>query len=95
MKWSGFSEKSVILFGHLVKHYFSHLQIPRFKCCRFQHHIKNLHLIVIFTVSNRISLVIAFFSKYNVMGWQNRLKFIGKTNWLKISLQNAYFYYFG
>ena len=25
------------------------------------------------------------------MGWQNRLKFIGKTNRLKISLQNAYF----
>ena len=30
----------------------------------------------------------------NVMGWQNRLKFSGKTNQLKISLQNAYFYYF-
>ena len=30
-----------------------------------------------------------------VMGWQNRLKFIGKTNRLKISFQNAYFYYFG
>ena len=29
-----------------------------------------------------------------VMGWQNWVKFIGKTNQLKISLQNAYFYYF-
>ena len=28
--------------------------------------------------------------QYNVMGWQNRLKFVGKTNRLKISLQNAY-----
>ena len=33
--------------------------------------------------------------KICVMGWQNRLKFIGKTNQLKISLQNAYLYYFG
>ena len=31
----------------------------------------------------------------NVMGWQNRLKFIGETNQLKISVLNAYFYYFG
>ena len=30
-----------------------------------------------------------------VMGWQNRLKFSGKTNQLKILLQNVYFYYFG
>ena len=30
-----------------------------------------------------------------VMGWQNRLKFIGKTSRLKISLQNVYFYCFG
>ena len=30
-----------------------------------------------------------------VMGWQSRLKFNGKTNRSKISLQNAYFYYFG
>ena len=26
---------------------------------------------------------------------KNQLKFSGKTNWLKISLQNAYFYCFG
>ena len=33
--------------------------------------------------------------RFSVMGWQNRLKFIGKTNQLKISLQNVYFNCFG
>ena len=36
-----------------------------------------------------------FYTHAIVMGWQNRLKFSGKTNRLKILLQNAYFYYFG
>ena len=31
----------------------------------------------------------------NVKGWLNRLNFKGKTNQLKVPLQNAYFYYFG
>ena len=30
----------------------------------------------------------------NLNMWLNRLKFTGKTNRLKVSLQNAYFYYF-
>ena len=45
--------------------------------------------------SPHMFLYVHHLHRINVMGWQNRLKFSGKTNRLKILLQNAYFYYFG
>ena len=46
-----------------------------------------------FNTNDFIALVIIII----IMSWddRNRLKFSGKTNRLRISLQSAYFYYFG
>ena len=48
----------------------------------------------IVSIFNICSTVLKKYILRIVMGWQNRSKFIGKTNRLKISLQNAYLYYF-